>query len=65
MTYEQWIARAAITKPKAQRYGQWLFNSLYSVRPDIANRIRTSINDPFYQDNRVPAFLEAVAKEWK
>lgn len=47
------------------RLGQKLFNVLYAFyRPDIANKIRGSIIDPFHNDNKVTAFLEKVDELW-
>jgi len=47
------------------RLGQKLFNVLYSFyRPDIANKIRGSIVDPFNNDNMIPAFLDKVDELW-
>ncbi len=40
-----------------QRQGQIAFNILNHWNPDWANEIRGSDLDPFYKDNRVPAFL--------
>lgn len=45
------------------RYGQALFNDLYRVAPEIADRIRGGEDDPFYEDRRVPAFLRALVAQ--
>ena len=42
------------------RKGQKAFNDLYLVEPHIANLIRGTINDPFYNDNRLPDFYKKV-----
>ena len=47
-----------------ERKGQAFFNELLVVRPDIAERVRGTVLDPFYQDARLPEFLSFVAKEW-
>lgn len=44
-----------------QRQGQMAFNALHMYAPDIANRIRTTDADPFYNDDRIPAFFDAVS----
>lgn len=45
------------------RYGQALFNDLYRVAPEIADSIRSGEDDPFYEDERVPAFLRALVAQ--
>lgn len=42
------------------RKGQKAFNDLYQVDPDIANLIRGTINDPFYNDKRLPDFYKKI-----
>lgn len=46
------------------RLGQYLFNHLYGYRMDVADKIRGSIIDPFYNDDNIPAFLEKVDELW-
>jgi len=43
-----------------QRAGQKAFNELYAVSPEIANQIRGSKYDPFYDDTRLQAFYLEV-----
>lgn len=47
------------------RYGQTLFNILYSVAPYIANEIRGTNIDPFYVDDeeRIKKFFEFIYKK--
>ncbi len=42
------------------RSGQQAFNDLYLSDPAIANLIRGSEFDPFYDDTRLPAFRRRV-----
>lgn len=42
------------------RKGQKAFNDLYESDPEIANMIRGTIFDPFYQDNRLPDFYKKI-----
>ena len=44
------------------RKGQKAFNDLYAEHPDIANLIRTTEDDPFFDDEKLPAFYLKVAK---
>jgi hypothetical protein len=49
------------------RIGQAYFNSLYSLDPEAAERIRGTDTDPFYNDGVIPKFLgylkEMIAKD--
>jgi hypothetical protein len=66
MTYEEWLVKANRTygPHTEQRYGQWLYNSLHSIRDDIALGVVGTSLDPFYRDDIVPAFLCEVARRW-
>lgn len=50
------------TKPNHYRQDQFLFNCLYEAEPEKANALRTTAADPFYRDERIPAFWEAYYK---
>lgn len=47
-----------------QRSGQAAFNALWEARMDLAERIRDTILDPFYDDSRLLAFWHFVQTEW-
>lgn len=47
-----------------QRLGQVYFNLLHNLRPDIANRLRGSLIDPFYRDKLSTETEEFVIAEW-
>ena len=51
--------------PSNQRLGQWAFNLLYEAYPEIANNIRGGEADPFYDDDRIPLFLQAILEHVK
>lgn len=66
MTYEEYLSRALsrrVLNP-TERLGQAYFNVLYAVRPDLADRLIGDPMDPFYNDAKVPAFLEWVQFNW-
>ena len=42
------------------RMGQALFNSLYQFTPEVADKIRATIDDPFYDDRKIPNFWKKV-----
>ena len=67
MTFDEWMVKACAhneSQPQ-QRKGQAYFNSLNEHRPDIANRLRSTIYDPFYgDDRRVLRFLTKVKELW-
>jgi hypothetical protein len=43
------------------RAGQLAFNELHRTDPDIANKIRGTMDDPFYDDTRLARFETKVA----
>lgn len=45
------------------REGQTLFNVLFVEYSELANEIRDTKYDPFYQDEKIPAFWERLEKE--
>lgn len=42
------------------RRGQAMFNALHEIDPALANHLRSTPADPFYRDERIGAFLDAV-----
>ena len=40
--------------------GQCYFNALYDVEPELADEIRGTSDDPFYDDGRIPEFMGLV-----
>jgi hypothetical protein len=53
MTYEEFIAKVASNYEKLGeewRYGQTFFNTLSSLRPDLAETIRGSLHDPYHKE---------------
>lgn len=63
MTLEQYLVN--VHYPVAsQRRGQWAFNLLFEVRPDLANKVRSTDLDPFYNDGLIPVFLQWVEENW-
>ncbi len=59
------LVAGVASKPKEWRYGQYYFNALHNVHPDLANKIRTTPADPFYNDDILPAFWQAIAEHFK
>jgi hypothetical protein len=45
-----------------QRLGQAAFNATAKLFPDIAKELSESNVDPFYDDEKTDAFLDAVVK---
>lgn len=45
-----------------QRRGQLLFNIVHDIHPEIANKYRGTIIDPFHNNANIPKFLEQIAK---
>lgn len=46
------------------RYGQHWFNTLYRVRPDIADKLRGTPLDPFHRDRVSHETLDFVVANW-
>lgn len=46
------------------RAGQYAFNLLWKVRPDITELLRGSDFDPFHKDANLPAFYSFVMRHW-
>ena len=44
------------------RRGQCLFNALYDINPDVANNIRSTDSDCFYDDNKIETFFNELIK---
>jgi hypothetical protein len=63
MTFNEFLSYAAQSNPE-QRTGQSAFNALHSVRPDLADRVRGTIIDPFYDDEKFMDFLSFVEDQW-
>ena len=63
MTFDEFLKQA--NRPvKNQRAGQVMFNTLYMVRPYLANKLRGDGPDPFYRDEMIPDFLSFVEDHW-
>ena len=63
MTEREWeileyVREGMRSRHKNYRDGQCLFNALYLVKPNLADEIRGSPMDPFYQDNRINLLLD-------
>lgn len=68
MEYWQFVASVKEThRPKEtdQRYGQWYFNCLVQVRPDISEKIRGRRGlDPFFREEVSKETEEFVEANW-
>jgi hypothetical protein len=55
MTLSEFYAKVESNlRHTTQRYGQLLFNTLYEVRPELADKIRATDLDPFYVKDEDP-----------
>lgn len=51
--------------PQEQRPGQYAFNLLCQVRPDLSEQVRGRLQvDPFYNDRFIPNFIQFVSDNW-
>lgn len=65
-TYLDWFDMATryAARHSDQRLGQALFNSLNHVNRVLANSVRGSVVDPFFDNQHIPAFINYVEKNW-
>lgn len=56
---EYWLAFGKY-RNRGQRHGQATFNAVYELWPNVANSLRGSTFDPFYDDSKVDLFLDSV-----
>lgn len=52
-------------KPKQLRLGQLYFNMLCEIKPDIAEKLRGSLRDPFYKEHIADATEQMVSEMWQ
>ena len=66
MTIERFMSDIKIIyqENSAWRCGQVLFNYLYTVNPDLADKIRGTELDPFYNDARIRDCINFLKSEW-
>lgn len=67
-TFEEYVVEAEQgyhPRRREGRQGQWFYNTLVLVRPDIAYEVLGSSLDPFFDDARLPEFLHFVERAWK
>lgn len=50
--------------PKEQRLGQYAFNLLKRIRPELADRISNTPNDPFYAKRIPEGFFSYLKENW-
>jgi hypothetical protein len=67
MTFEEYVVESNhtfIVHGGNWRTGQAYFNVLWDNRPDLSERVRATVLDPFHDDTVIPYFLAFVAKNW-
>ncbi|AEC53172.1 hypothetical protein SCRM01_226 [Synechococcus phage S-CRM01] len=67
MTFQHYLDSANryyVQNSKDLRYGQAMMNFLCLVCPELDAKITGTDVDPFYDDNRVPVFLEYLGNHW-
>lgn len=45
-------------KKESWRYGQTVFNTMYTLHPDVAQKYCGTLIDPFHNDDVVDEFIE-------
>lgn len=51
-------------RPAGVREGQFLFNHLHDFYPVMANALRGTMHDPFYDDSLIYNFWAFVRENW-
>jgi hypothetical protein len=65
MTYSEYVAQLiALPKPSDWRPGQWAFNLLHEIRPELADDVRGGDLDPYHDDKRLGAFMAWLMPIW-
>jgi hypothetical protein len=66
MTYEEYLSRCLSRRllSPTERLGQVYMNVLEDERPDLADQIRGSVRDPFYNDSFYFEFMKWVEANW-
>ena len=61
MKYMEFMSRVERYRENTdQRLGQAMFNMVYDQDEILANKVRTTNADPFYDNDRIPMFLEVL-----
>lgn len=47
-----------------ERRGQATFNTLFATRPDLAEKVRATNLDPFYDDSKLHEFYNFIEENW-
>jgi hypothetical protein len=72
-TFEDYVVHCAHVPRRTSTYGmdtgnmragQVYMNELDTLRPVLAQQVRNADLDPYYIDERIPAFLEFVMNNW-
>ena len=65
LSFDEFVRLVSATLPSEDiRYGQHWFNVLNAVRPDLADRLRGSLLDPFHRDSVSEQTSAFVATAW-
>lgn len=66
MNYSEFVQtyQRALNENPEWRPGQTLFNVLHRARPELAEEIRGTWRDPFYDDSRTTKCWEYLAVMW-
>lgn len=62
---EHFIATAYSIPPPGQRRGQAAFNQLLATKPELAELVRGTKEDPFHDDERLTLFEAWLRDAWK
>ena len=58
------VVRTVDARTADWRLGQAYFNVLTEARPELAEKVRGSMVDPFHDDSRIGDFLVFISDHW-
>ena len=63
MSLDEFLDQAKCV-PTQFRKGQYFYNLLAKVRPELAHMLMEVGVDPFYDDKRIPAAIQFLQANW-
>lgn len=65
LSFQEWNRLMTLYTELKSKYPEWrsgqaLFNALYMKYPHIADKLRGTVNDPFYNDDNIKNCLEIL-----
>jgi hypothetical protein len=67
LEFHEFLTKSATEKElhPERRMGQTYFNVLFAFNPELADSVSGTSFDPYYEDDKIGAFLNHVCQEWR